>query len=185
MKEAIHPEYVECTVTCGCGNTFVTRSVKPQIRVEVCSACHPFYTGKQRFVDTAGRVEKFQRKHNWDDTTKAKVMVKKEAKPVPIALKTAVALPKTAKRSKEAAEAEAEMLAQQTRGGRRGGPVFGGATGARGPKGATAGAGGPGKSAPPAAPGGAPPAKGAPAKGAPAAVPEAAAPEKAAEAPPT
>ena len=177
MKEAIHPEYVECTVTCGCGNTFVTRSVKPQIRVEVCSACHPFYTGKQRFVDTAGRVEKFQRKHNWDDTTKAKAMVKKEAKPVPIAVKTAVALPKTAKRSKEAAEAEAEMLAQQTRGGKRGGPVFGGATGSRGPKGATASQAG--KPAPAAAPA---KEKAAPA---PAAAPEAAAPEKAAEAPPT
>src|SRR5882672_4999402 len=106
MKEAIHPEYVDCTVTCGCGNSFMTRSVKPAIRVEVCSACHPFYTGKQRFVDTAGRVEKFQRKHNWDDTTKAKVMVKKDAKLVPIAVKTAIQLPKTAKRSKEAAEAE-------------------------------------------------------------------------------
>ena len=53
MKEGIHPNYVECKVTCGCGNTFVTRSVKPSIHVEVCSACHPFYTGKQRFVDTA------------------------------------------------------------------------------------------------------------------------------------
>jgi large subunit ribosomal protein L31 len=129
MKEGIHPNYVECKVTCGCGNTFVTRSVKPAIHVEVCSACHPFYTGKQRFVDTAGRVEKFQRKHNWDDSTKAKVLVKKEIKPVPIAVKTAFQLPKRAKKSKEAAEAEAEMLAAESRGkrGGRGGP--------RGPRG--------------------------------------------------
>jgi large subunit ribosomal protein L31 len=133
MKEGIHPHYVECKVTCGCGNTFMTRSVKPAIHVEVCSACHPFYTGKQRFVDTAGRVEKFQRKHNWDDSTKAKVLVKKEIKPVPIAVKTAFQLPKRAKKSKEAAEAEAEMLAAESRGkrGGRGGP--GG--GPRGPRG--------------------------------------------------
>ena len=63
MKSDIHPKYVECTVTCGCGNTFVTRSTQPKINVEICSACHPFYTGKQKFVDTAGRVEKFLRKY--------------------------------------------------------------------------------------------------------------------------
>lgn len=62
MKKGIHPEYVECKVTCGCGNTFVTRATVPQLNVEICSACHPFYTGKQKFVDTAGRVERFQRK---------------------------------------------------------------------------------------------------------------------------
>ncbi len=63
MKPDIHPKYVECTVTCGCGNTFKTRSTKATINVEMCSACHPFFTGQQRFVDTAGRVEKFQRKY--------------------------------------------------------------------------------------------------------------------------
>jgi large subunit ribosomal protein L31 len=62
MKAEIHPKYIEATVTCGCGNTFKTRSTKPVIQVEICSACHPFYTGKQKFVDTAGRVEKFQKK---------------------------------------------------------------------------------------------------------------------------
>ena len=65
MKKKIHPEYVECTVTCGCGNTFKTRSTKPEIKVEICSNCHPFFTGAQRLVDTAGRVEKFQKKYNW------------------------------------------------------------------------------------------------------------------------
>jgi len=65
MKEKIHPDYVECTVTCGCGNSFKTRSTRPVIHVEVCSNCHPFYTGKQKFVDTAGRVERFQRRYGW------------------------------------------------------------------------------------------------------------------------
>ena len=63
MKDDIHPDYMETTVVCGCGNTFKTRSTKPKIHVEICSACHPFFTGKQKFVDTAGRVEKFQRKY--------------------------------------------------------------------------------------------------------------------------
>lgn len=63
MKKDIHPEYKPTRVTCGCGNTFVTRSTKSEIHVEICSKCHPFYTGKQKFVDTAGQVEKFQRKY--------------------------------------------------------------------------------------------------------------------------
>ncbi len=63
MKKGIHPEYIECTVTCACGNTFTTRSTKKEIRVEICSQCHPFFTGKQKFVDSAGRVEKFKKKY--------------------------------------------------------------------------------------------------------------------------
>ncbi len=63
MKKGIHPEYVECTVTCACGNTFTTRSTKKEIRVEICSKCHPFFTGKQKFIDSAGRVEKFKKKY--------------------------------------------------------------------------------------------------------------------------
>ena len=66
MKEKIHPKYVECKVSCGCGNSFTTRSTVPQITVEICSACHPFYTGQQKYVDTAGRIEKFQRKFGGD-----------------------------------------------------------------------------------------------------------------------
>ena len=66
MKEKIHPKYVETTVTCGCGESFKTHSTKPTINVEICSQCHPFYTGKQKFVDTAGRVEKFRRRFGWD-----------------------------------------------------------------------------------------------------------------------
>jgi len=59
MKAEIHPDYVDCEVICGCGERFTTRATVPEIRVEVCSKCHPFYTGKQKFVDSAGRVEKF------------------------------------------------------------------------------------------------------------------------------
>jgi large subunit ribosomal protein L31 len=63
MKQGIHPDYVTATVHCSCGNTFTTRSTKPELRVEICSNCHPFYTGKQKLVDTGGRVERFQRRY--------------------------------------------------------------------------------------------------------------------------
>ena len=62
MKTDIHPEYVEAHVRCTCGNEFTTRSTKPELHVEICSECHPFYTGKQKLVDTGGRVERFQRR---------------------------------------------------------------------------------------------------------------------------
>jgi len=62
MKPAIHPNYVEATVTCSCGNTFTTRSTRPTLRTDLCSVCHPFYTGEQRIVDTAGQVERFTRR---------------------------------------------------------------------------------------------------------------------------
>jgi large subunit ribosomal protein L31 len=63
MKEGIHPRYDKATIVCACGNTIETRSTVPTIHVEICSACHPFFTGKQKLVDTAGRVERFQRKY--------------------------------------------------------------------------------------------------------------------------
>src|SRR6185369_8102187 len=63
VKVGIHPDYIDTTITCACGEVVKTRSTKPEIRVEVCSKCHPFYTGKQKFMDTAGRVERFQRKY--------------------------------------------------------------------------------------------------------------------------
>ncbi len=63
MKKDVHPEYVECRVICACGNTFTTRSTKKEIRVEICSSCHPFFTGKQKLIDSAGRVEKFKKKY--------------------------------------------------------------------------------------------------------------------------
>ena len=62
MKQGIHPNYVDCTITCACGNVIKTRSTKPEIQVEVCSKCHPFYTGKQKLVDTGGRVERFNKR---------------------------------------------------------------------------------------------------------------------------
>lgn len=64
MKEKIHPNYVDCKVTCGCGNSFMTRATKPEMRVDICNACHPFYTGRVKFVDTAGRIEKFKRRYS-------------------------------------------------------------------------------------------------------------------------
>ena len=64
MKPEIHPEYKEVEVRCACGNTFMTRSTKSELRLEICSVCHPFYTGKQKLIDTAGMVEKFERRYS-------------------------------------------------------------------------------------------------------------------------
>ncbi|AVX43215.1 50S ribosomal protein L31 [Campylobacter concisus] len=63
MKKEIHPEYVDCTVTCACGNTFKTKSNKSEIRIDICDKCHPFFTGSEKIVDSAGRVEKFKKKY--------------------------------------------------------------------------------------------------------------------------
>lgn len=63
MKKDIHPPYEETTITCACGNVIHTRSTRKNIRVEICSECHPFFTGKQKLVDTAGRIERFRRKY--------------------------------------------------------------------------------------------------------------------------
>lgn len=71
MKQGIHPDYVETQVTCSCGNKFVTRSVKSELHVELCNQCHPFYTGKQKLVDTGGRVERFQKKYGKKTQTPA------------------------------------------------------------------------------------------------------------------
>lgn len=62
MKAGIHPKYVDTKVRCGCGNTFTTRSTVPELTVDICNACHPFFTGKLKYVDAAGRIEKFQNK---------------------------------------------------------------------------------------------------------------------------
>lgn len=84
MKPEIHPEYHAVTVVCACGNTFDTRSTKPELRLEVCNECHPFFTGKQRLLDSAGRVEKFQRKYEGfyaeQDKIKADLEVKSAKK---------------------------------------------------------------------------------------------------------
>jgi large subunit ribosomal protein L31 len=72
MKEGIHPEYKTAVVTCACGNTFTTRSTLESIHVEICSRCHPFFTGRQKLVDTAGRVERFRRKYGETGKKKGK-----------------------------------------------------------------------------------------------------------------
>ena len=71
MKAEIHPDYVECKVTCGCGESFATHATVPEIRIEVCSKCHPFYTGKQKLVDSTGRVERFQKR--WGSQMAARI----------------------------------------------------------------------------------------------------------------
>src|SRR3989339_1029525 len=87
MREGIHPNYVESTVSCACGYTFKTRSTKPVIKLEICSNCHPFFTGKQKLIDTAGTVERF---HKRFAKTEGKTVRKKAA----VAVKTAVKKPK-------------------------------------------------------------------------------------------
>ena len=67
MKAEIHPEYVDAVITCSCGNRIETRATKDQMHIDVCSECHPFFTGEQRIVDTAGRVERFQRRYSLGD----------------------------------------------------------------------------------------------------------------------
>ncbi len=66
MKKDLHPDVVDCKVSCACGNTFDTKSVKSEIKVEICNECHPFFTGSERMVDTAGRIDKFKKRYNMD-----------------------------------------------------------------------------------------------------------------------
>lgn len=79
MKKDIHPKYVEATVVCSCGETFKTRSTVSMLRVEICSKCHPFYTGQQRLVDSGGRVERFQKKYGLKTTESAEEPAPPEA----------------------------------------------------------------------------------------------------------
>ncbi len=79
MKTEIHPNYYNVEVMCACGNTFKTRATKKEIKLEICGACHPFYTGKQRLVDTAGRVERFQKRFS---KTSGKTVARKPVKKV-------------------------------------------------------------------------------------------------------
>jgi large subunit ribosomal protein L31 len=81
MRSGIHPEYVEAKVVCSCGNTFTTRSTKPELHVELCNKCHPFYTGQQKFVDTGGRVQRFADKFgNAADKVAEKQAAEREAR---------------------------------------------------------------------------------------------------------
>jgi len=102
MKDKIHPKYyANCQVTCACGNKFTTGSTMPEIRVELCNLCHPFYTGKQKFVDTARRVEKFQERTD----KKAKVSATRKGKKVK---KAAAAKKKITDKEKSTAKKEAK-----------------------------------------------------------------------------
>ena len=105
MKQGIHPDYVECTVRCTCGNTFVTRSTKSELRVDICSACHPFFTGTQKLIDTGGRVQRFADKFG---SAKDMVAQREAAKKAEKAAKAAEleAAKKAEREAKAAAKAE-------------------------------------------------------------------------------
>lgn len=125
MKKDIHPDYVDCTVTCTCGNTFKTKATKPELKIDICNVCHPFYTGTQKLIDTGGRVQRFSdRFGSATDLVKereaarkaeraARVAAEEEAKAAKRAEKAKAKEERAAKyaeenATKEAAKAEAE-----------------------------------------------------------------------------
>jgi len=85
MREGIHPDYPAAKVSCACGNAFVTRSTRGDFQVDVCSNCHPFYTGTQKLIDAAGRVDRFRKRYGDADKTKAAAKAEKKAAPAPAA----------------------------------------------------------------------------------------------------
>jgi large subunit ribosomal protein L31 len=95
VKEGIHPNYKEVEARCACGNTFKTRSTKPELHLEICSACHPFFTGRQKLIDTEGRVERFTKKYGAQTSEQRKTAAKaaKSAKPAAAPKKAAKAAP--------------------------------------------------------------------------------------------
>ena len=105
MKAEIHPQYVECTVRCSCGNTFTTRATKPEMRIDICNACHPFYTGNQKLIDTGGRVQRFTDRFG---SAREAVAAREAAKKAERAAKVAAAeeARKAAKEAKAARKAE-------------------------------------------------------------------------------
>ena len=117
MKKGIHPDYVECTVRCSCGNTFVTRSTVSSMTVDLCNECHPFYTGQQKFVDTGGRVQRFADKFGGaaqaalDKAAAAKAEKAKAAEEA-AAKKAAEREAKAAEKAKRAAEYEKKAAAE-------------------------------------------------------------------------
>ena len=117
MKPGIHPEYMECTVRCSCGNTFKTHSTVPEIRVELCNECHPFYTGQQKFVDTGGRVQRFADKFGGAaqaalEREAAKKAARAAAAEEAAAKKAAEREAKAAEKAKRAAEFEKKAAAE-------------------------------------------------------------------------
>ncbi len=121
MKADIHPEYVETTVTCSCGRSFQTRSVRENLSVELCSECHPFFTGKQRLVDTGGRVERFRKRVDAKDPKTAKKLAQRRAadraKAIEEAKKAQVSMPKPVKRQARKAEEAPAAAASPAEGG--------------------------------------------------------------------
>ena len=120
MKQGIHPEYMECTVKCTCGNTFTTQSTKPELKIDICNACHPFYTGQQKLIDTGGRVQRFADKFGAaKDTVAAREAAKKAERAAAIAAaeakKKAEREAKAAEKAKRAAEfaSKAEVEAEK------------------------------------------------------------------------
>src|SRR5438128_6287875 len=90
VKEGIHPKYQEVDVRCACGNTFKTRSTKPELHLEICSACHPFFTGRQKLIDTEGRVERFTKKYGAQTSEQRKTAAKAVKAKAPAKKKTTV-----------------------------------------------------------------------------------------------
>ncbi|MGN0034290.1 MAG: 50S ribosomal protein L31 [Coriobacteriales bacterium] len=118
MKKDIHPEYMECTVRCSCGNTFKTRSTKPELRVELCNECHPFFTGQQKFVDTGGRVQRFSDKFGSASAATLEREAKKKAErkaaaEAAEAKKKAERAAKAAEKAKRAAEYAAKAKSEE------------------------------------------------------------------------
>ena len=112
MKQGIHPEYVDCVVKCSCGNTFTTRSTKPELKIDICNACHPFYTGTQKLIDTGGRVQRFADRFGAaKDVVAEREAAKKAERAAQIAEREAA---KKAEREK-AAEREAKAAAKAER----------------------------------------------------------------------
>ena len=109
MKQGIHPEYVDCVVKCSCGNTFTTRSTKPELKIDICNACHPFYTGTQKLIDTGGRVQRFADRFGAaKDVVAEREAAKKAERAAKAAAKAERAAAYAAKAAEEAARAEAQ-----------------------------------------------------------------------------
>ncbi len=117
MKQGIHPDYVECTVRCTCGNTWTTHSTKSELTVDLCDKCHPFYTGQQKLVDTGGRVQRFSNKFGGAAAAQLKAAEEAKAQKAAraaeeAAAKKAAAEEKAAKKAKRAAEFEKRAAAE-------------------------------------------------------------------------
>ena len=110
MKQGIHPQYVECTVTCSCGNTFKTHATVSEMKVELCNECHPFYTGQQKFVDTGGRVQRFADK--FGGAAAAQLKKAEAARKAAAEAKAAEKAKRAAKFAEEAAKQAAEAPAE-------------------------------------------------------------------------